>query len=61
MSVIIYRHVDREINLSSLVKVSTLPPAYELTVQRDHKTGALIGFTEVSRKDYPYAYSDIQM
>ena len=61
MTVIIYRHVDREINLSSLVKVSTLPPAYELTVQRDHKTGALMGFTEVSWKDYPYAYSGIQM
>ena len=60
MTAIIYRHVDREINLLSLVKVSTLPPAYELTVQRDHKTGALIGFTEVSWKSYPYAYSNNQ-
>lgn len=42
-----FRHVDREINISNLVKVSTLPPAYELTVQRDLKTGALVGFTEV--------------
>lgn len=32
--------------------MSTLPPAYELTVQRDQKTGALVGFTEVCKENY---------
>lgn len=43
----LYRYVPRELDVSNLVKVSTLPPTYDLTVERDHKTGALIGFTEV--------------
>lgn len=43
-----FRYVPRSVDVPQLVKVSTMPPTSELTVERDIMTGAVVDFTEVT-------------